>query len=117
MVKVVLETVLEDRDEAITLQQLLNEMGYKTSRHTRVTEDDERKTPLAETRLAVLILRYARTNFGSRSFAAVDFEDHLINHGYVPSSATAILSGLVHEGTIDRIERGRYRLIPKETRQ
>lgn len=113
--KIVLETTLTDDDEARTLQDLLNEMGYKTYRYLQYDADDERKTPLAETRLGNLMLTFARKNFGSRSFVALDFEDTLIAHGYRPNSAAPVLSGLAKSGDVERIAHGHYQLKKGQT--
>ena len=111
--KTVLETVCEDAEEAVILQQLLNEMGYKTHRYTRLDTDDERKHKLSETRLAILMMNHAKKSFNGHPFTADDFEALLTNNYYSFRSAAMILSGLTMEGVLYRVDRGVYQFKEK----
>ena len=111
--KTILETTLEDPEEAVIFQQLLNEMGYKTHRYTRLDAADGRKHKLSETRLAILMMNHARKSFNGRPFTADDFEALLTNNYYSFRSAAMILSGLTTEGVLYRVDRGVYQLTEK----
>lgn len=112
--KTTLETIREDAEEARVLQEILREMGYKTSLYTQL-DTDERKTPPSQTRLGDLMIAYVRKNFGSRPFYVSDLEDMLIANRYSPRSSGPMLSMMCIEGTMERIGRGQYHLKEKKT--
>ena len=114
--KTVLETVCEDAEEARVLQEILREMGYKTSLYTQL-DTDERKTPPSQTRLGDLMITYIRKNFGSRPFYVSDLEETLLAHRYSPRSTGPMLSMMVIEGTMKRLGRGQYQLMEKKNNE
>lgn len=111
--KTILETTCEDPEEARVLQEILREMGYKTSLYTQL-DTDERKTPPSQTRLGELMITHICKNFGSRPFYVGDFEDVLLAHRYSPRSAGPMLSMMVIEGTMRRLGRGQYQRVEKK---
>ena len=112
--KTILEVEANDPEEARVLREILKEMGYKTSLYTRLDADDGRKTPASQTRLGELMVTYAKKTHGTGSFYVGDFEEILTAHRYSPSSAGPMLSWMVHEGVMERLGRGQYRLKEKQ---
>jgi hypothetical protein len=88
-------------EDAKALQQLLNEMGYKTTRYSKGCN----VRPTRETRLGHLVIRYLKAH---RSATPGDMSDYLIEHGYSPKSASVTLSFLYKQGDVHRIGYGVY---------
>lgn len=100
---VYLETV--DHDEAIAIRDIIRELGFEATVTSRKLET--KVSPMRETRLGKLALGYM---VARRVYHLVDIQELFEKNGYSPNSAGAVLTRLVEEGDLYRIDRGRYRL-------
>lgn len=99
---------LLDRDEALTLRTLIEELGYTVQLSSTEGTAQER-TPCRDTRLGKIILRHFRAN-ASRTFNEDDIAILCEEHDYKGRSASPTLYKLVTEGDLKRVATGTYQL-------
>lgn len=95
-------------EDALALQQLVAELGYRAQVSSRDLEQQPHRSPIRETRLGREILRRAPS--ADRSFTLEDAMDWLVRADYLPQSASPALSRMVAEGDLRKIGTGLYRL-------
>jgi len=97
---------LVDREEALTLRALIEELGYRVSlTHELGTSSS---VPCRETRLGKLVLRHFASN-PSRTFLEEDIAILCEENDYKGSSASPTLFKLFRDGDIAKLSPGLYR--------
>lgn len=99
---------LLDREEALTLRTLIEELGYTVQLSSTEGTAHER-TPTRDTRLGKIVLRHFSAN-ASRSFTEEDIAILCEEHDYKGRSASPTLYKLVSEGDLRKVGTGCYML-------
>lgn len=101
---------VQSEDDAKAISELIVELGF----NPQVYRSQQRKRihrPSRNTRIGRIILGEM---VPSVRYSAEDFGAILKACGYLPASASPILSRLVREGDVERIERNVFQIIEKE---
>ncbi len=98
---------IEGGEEAKALADLIKEMGYSVNRYPMTRT---KKLVPSQTRIGQLALSHM---LPGRSYRAEDFISAFADRGFKQQSVQPLLSALVAEGAIKRIDRGLYQRIVK----
>lgn len=99
---------LLDREEALALRALIEELGYTVELHRSEGARIEPKLPAREWRTGKLVLSLLAAN-PSRTFTQEDIALMLEENGYKPSTASPLLYQLVRDEDIYKLSPGLYR--------
>lgn len=99
------ETEFDNRDDATALVELLNEMGYAT--RLKIRRINTHRRPASELRVGMTVLAAMEPG---RTYTIQDIAAALEEHKFRPKSASGILTLLVIEGKVLRVDRGLYEL-------
>jgi len=99
---------LLDREEALALRALIEELGYTVELHRSEGARVEPKLPAREWRTGKLTLSHLAAN-PSRTFTQEDLSIMLEENGYKPGTASPLLWQLVRDGDIHKLSAGLYR--------
>lgn len=99
-----------NHEDAKALRDIINELGYDATLTSRTLDTEHVATPMRDTRLGWIVLsimskrpRYFWTND--------EVGDELEAYRYKPASAAVALAKLVDQGDVERMARGRYRIM------
>ncbi len=99
-----------NHEDAKALRDIVNELGYNATLTSRTLDTEHVATPMRDTRLGWVVLsimskrpRYFWTND--------EVGEELEAYRYKPASAAVALTKLVDQGDVERMARGRYRIV------
>lgn len=97
-------------EDAATLRDIINEMGFNSTLSSRIIDPDKVETPMRETRLGWIVL-HIMSKRPKYIWTIDEVADELVAYRYNRLSAGGVLSKLAHQRDIMRLGHGRYRAL------